>query len=247
MPLRATTTCPQMYGESMVAPACPAPRSGPRLLGRRLFGSRLFGSRRSVATMLAAATLVAGVATAAPAAARAARPAAHPTVSPTAAVALASTFAGVPYVYGGASPRGFDCSGLVHYVFGRLGVKLPRTAQQQYDASRKISVERLAPGDLVFWGGPRSIDHVAIYAGSGLVWSAPHTGARVRLQAMWGVGRRYGRVLQPLPAVSFAPLLPSPEEQAPGEGGPPPGEGNPPPGEGSPPPPDGMPAPSAVA
>ncbi len=238
MPLRATTTCPQMYGEGMVAPACPAPRSGPRLLGLRLFGvrlfgSRLFGSRRSVATMLTAATLVAGVATAAPAAA-------HPTVSPAAAVALASTFAGVPYVYGGASPRGFDCSGLVQYVFGRLGVKLPRTAQQQYDASRKISVERLAPGDLVFWGGPRSIDHVAIYAGSGLVWSAPHTGARVRLQAMWGVGRRYGRVLQPLPAVPFAPLLPSPDQQAPGEG-------NPPPGEGSPPPPDGMPAPSAVA
>jgi cell wall-associated NlpC family hydrolase len=86
---------------------------------------------------------------------------------------------GVPYVYGGASRSGFDCSGLTMYVYERLGWDLPHGATDQASRGRRVSLRRLEVGDLVFYGGSGSYSHVAIYAGNGRVIDAPHSGAVV--------------------------------------------------------------------
>jgi cell wall-associated NlpC family hydrolase len=99
------------------------------------------------------------------------------------AVALARRELGVPYVWGGESPAGFDCSGLVAYVYGRLGVSLPRVAADQYRAGRHIARSMLRPGDLVFFHG---LGHVGIYIGGDLFIHAPHTGEVVRISSLTG-------------------------------------------------------------
>jgi cell wall-associated NlpC family hydrolase len=86
---------------------------------------------------------------------------------------------GVPYVYGGASRGGFDCSGLTMYVYARLGLGLPHGATDQARRGQPVSLRHLEPGDLVFYGGSGYYYHVAIYAGRGRVIHAPHTGAVV--------------------------------------------------------------------
>ena len=91
---------------------------------------------------------------------------------------------GVPYVWGGTSPGGFDCSGLVQWVYGQLGIALPRTAQQQYDATDRLSPSELTPGSLLFFADtyPSSdrITHVGIYIGNGRMVNAPAEGDVVR-------------------------------------------------------------------
>lgn len=96
---------------------------------------------------------------------------------------------GDPYVYGAEGPSTFDCSGLMQYVFGQVGIKLPRTAAEQQDAAAKVSAP--VPGDLVFWGDPAT--HVALYIGSGKMIAAPHSGAVVQIQDVYG-SPTYGRV-----------------------------------------------------
>jgi cell wall-associated NlpC family hydrolase len=86
---------------------------------------------------------------------------------------------GVPYVYGGASRSGFDCSGLTMYVYKRLGWSLPHGATDQASRGRRVSLRRLEIGDLVFYGGSGYYSHVGIYAGHGRVIDAPHSGAVV--------------------------------------------------------------------
>lgn len=77
------------------------------------------------------------------------------------------------YQYGAEGPSRFDCSGLTYYSFRKVGKKLSRTAQGQYNASRHISSKSLRPGDLIFIGrSTRSIYHVGIYAGGGKMWNA---------------------------------------------------------------------------
>jgi cell wall-associated NlpC family hydrolase len=100
-------------------------------------------------------------------------------------VAEAQQFLGVPYVWGGSSPQGFDCSGLVQYVYGQLGVNLPRTSEEQ--ATAGTAVDGLAdaqPGDLLFFAGSdgtaASPGHVGIYIGNGQMIDAPETGEDVR-------------------------------------------------------------------
>ena len=98
-----------------------------------------------------------------------------------AALEVARTQSGRPYVWGGASPEtSFDCSGLVQWSFGRTGAPLPRTAQQQFDATAALSPAELRPGDLVFFAGtyasPDRITHVGIYAGGGRMLSAESGG-----------------------------------------------------------------------
>ncbi|MDX6550910.1 MAG: peptidoglycan DL-endopeptidase CwlO, partial [Gaiellales bacterium] len=99
------------------------------------------------------------------------------------AVSLARRELGVPYVWGGESPAGFDCSGLVAYVYGRLGVSLPRVAASQYRAGPHIPRSMLRPGDLVFFHG---LGHVGIYIGGGRFIHAPHTGDVVRVSSLTG-------------------------------------------------------------
>lgn len=92
------------------------------------------------------------------------------------AAELAQQQEGVAYEYGGHTPRGFDCSGLVYYVYGRLGVTLPRTAGAQYDHTLRVSRGDLRPGDLVFF---LNASHVGIYVGDGWFIHAPETGKPV--------------------------------------------------------------------
>jgi peptidoglycan DL-endopeptidase CwlO len=110
------------------------------------------------------------------------------------AVYLASLQAGKPYVYGGSGPYNFDCSGLVQYVFKQLGRTLPRTAEQQYEATTRISQSQMQVGDLIFFGSPGSIGHVGIYAGNNQMWDAPHSGTTVQLQTIWSTSYSVGRV-----------------------------------------------------
>jgi cell wall-associated NlpC family hydrolase len=94
----------------------------------------------------------------------------------------ALVFLGVPYVWGGASPSGFDCSGLVLYVYARYGVTFPHFAAWQAQMGTPVSAADLQPADLVFFGNP--IHHVVIYAGNGLVVQAPHTGDVVKVSRL---------------------------------------------------------------
>ena len=95
----------------------------------------------------------------------------------------AEQYLGVPYVWGGESPSGFDCSGLVQYVYGKLGVHLPRTSYAQYNAGRHVGRSDLRPGDLVFFD---ALGHVGIYIGGGRFIHAPHTGTRVQIGTLAG-------------------------------------------------------------
>jgi len=85
---------------------------------------------------------------------------------PAKAAEIARSMEGQPYQWGGMRPGGFDCSGLVHYAYRQAGVKVPRTARQQYKAVRALYVDQLAPGDLVFFTMPgKFVSHVGIYLG----------------------------------------------------------------------------------
>jgi murein DD-endopeptidase len=87
---------------------------------------------------------------------------------------------GRPYRYGGTTPDGFDCSGLVQYVYGLQGLKLPRTAEQQHEQGETIDLDEAEPGDLLFYRfGWFGIDHVAIYLGDGQAVHAPASGRQV--------------------------------------------------------------------
>lgn len=97
-------------------------------------------------------------------------------------VEVAMQYRGVPYVWAGASPAGFDCSGLVQYSFGQLGVYLPHSSRAQFGYGSPVSRENLLPGDLVFFGSP--IHHVGIYVGNGSMIHAPYTGVNVRVDSM---------------------------------------------------------------
>jgi peptidoglycan DL-endopeptidase CwlO len=99
------------------------------------------------------------------------------------AVALARRELGVRYVWGGESPSGFDCSGLVQYVYARLGVELPRVAADQYRAGRHVPRSALRPGDLVFFD---NLGHVGIYIGGGRFIHAPHSGTVVQIGTLAG-------------------------------------------------------------
>ena len=102
-------------------------------------------------------------------------------------VHLASKFIGVPYVWGGESPSGFDCSGLVQYCFKQIGVHLERTTWDQVKEGRAVQWGHFQPGDLIFsnFEGPGAgATHVVIYAGHGQVIAAPHTGGHVEYESV---------------------------------------------------------------
>ena len=97
-------------------------------------------------------------------------------------VTYARHFLGVRYSWGGTSPgMGFDCSGLVRFVYGHFGVALPHSSWGDFARGRRVGRRVLRPGDLVFFYGA---GHVGIYVGRGRFIDAPHTGARVRISTM---------------------------------------------------------------
>lgn len=112
-----------------------------------------------------------------------------PTVTPTPSnnvLSYATQALGKPYVWGAEDPNsGFDCSGLVQWAYKQAGISLPRTAQQQFDATTRVAMKDLQVGDLVFFTGtdpsdPDTISHVGIYAGNGRMINAPTQGQAVQ-------------------------------------------------------------------
>jgi cell wall-associated NlpC family hydrolase len=95
-------------------------------------------------------------------------------------LAIARDMVGTPYRYGGADPRGFDCSGLVYYSYRKANIEVPRTAAEQYRQSTRVKISHMRPGDLVFFRiSQDKLSHVGIYAGSGRFIHAPSSGKRV--------------------------------------------------------------------
>lgn len=105
----------------------------------------------------------------------------------TAVLDYAAKFLGVPYVYGGSTPSGFDCSGFTSYVYKNTVCSIERVAQAQFDTTTRVSRDELLPGDLVFFGSSAySISHVGIYVGDGQFIHAPHTGDVVKYESLSG-------------------------------------------------------------
>lgn len=109
-------------------------------------------------------------------------------------VAEARAQRGKPYRYGAAGPGSFDCSGLTMYVFRHFHRSLPHNAAAQYDAVRHVARSNKRLGDLIFFRSGGGIYHVGIFAGSGRMWAAPHTGDHVRLESIYSSSYVVGRV-----------------------------------------------------
>ncbi|MGB2876285.1 MAG: NlpC/P60 family protein [Gaiellaceae bacterium] len=98
-------------------------------------------------------------------------------------VGIAMRYLGTPYVWGGASPSGFDCSGFTMYVYAQVGVSLPHNAAAQYGYGSPVSRADLQPGDLVFFDG---LGHVGLYVGGNSFIHAPHSGDVVKISSLSG-------------------------------------------------------------
>jgi cell wall-associated NlpC family hydrolase len=111
------------------------------------------------------------------------------------AIAFAKQFLGTPYKWGGSGPLGFDCSGLMQYVYRKVGVDLPRVSAQQAQAGQRIALDQLKPGDMVGWDNSsrnNGADHIGMYIGNGQVLHAPRPGDRVKISSLWDTERAWG-------------------------------------------------------
>jgi cell wall-associated NlpC family hydrolase len=99
------------------------------------------------------------------------------------AVGVAMQYLGTPYVWGGASPSGFDCSGLVMYAYAQVGVSLPHSSYALWNVGVSVPRDQLAPGDLVFFSG---LGHMGMYVGGGQFIHSPHTGDVVKISSLDG-------------------------------------------------------------
>lgn len=115
--------------------------------------------------------------------------------SPKGLLGFARKFLGVPYVWGGTSPNGFDCSGFTQYVYRQFGVNLPRISADQARAGKRIGLGDLKPGDMVAWDNSsrnNGADHIAIYLGNGLIIEAPRPGRSVQITRLYDTGNAWG-------------------------------------------------------
>ena len=110
------------------------------------------------------------------------------------ALAWARSRKGSPYHYGSDGPHRFDCSGLTRWAYARVGKSLPHSSAAQASKVKHIKRANARPGDLVFFYDNGGVYHVAIFAGHGRVWHAPHSGTRVRRQHIWTRNVFFGRV-----------------------------------------------------
>jgi peptidoglycan DL-endopeptidase CwlO len=101
-------------------------------------------------------------------------------VSGNAVLEVAARYVGTPYVSGGATPSGFDCSGLVSYVYGQLGVSLPHSSTSISRLGTRVTAANAQPGDIIWTPG-----HVAIYAGGNQMIDANTPGGSVQFRTMW--------------------------------------------------------------
>jgi cell wall-associated NlpC family hydrolase len=106
--------------------------------------------------------------------------------------AVARQYLGVPYVFGGETPAGFDCSGLVKYVFAQFGLNLPHSVSGQRAAGREVSRANALPGDIVVWNNG---SHDGIYTGNGIFIDAPKPGDHVKERPIWSKDVRFYRLL----------------------------------------------------
>ncbi|MGV8965842.1 MAG: C40 family peptidase [Cellulomonas sp.] len=109
--------------------------------------------------------------------------------SGSAVVEIASRYVGVPYVWGGTTPSGFDCSGFTSYVYAQVGIALPRTSSAQRNVGTVVSRADAQPGDLIWSPG-----HIAIYAGGGLQVDAPKPGQTIQIRSIWQSNPTFIRV-----------------------------------------------------
>ena len=128
-------------------------------------------------------------------------------------VRTAKRYLGVRYVLGGTTPRAFDCSGFVRWIFAQHGVRMPRTAKEQAAVGNAPLPGDLQPGDLLFFFGGRGAQHIAVYVGGDTIIHASSTGKRVKLDRFGGTrarptwfGRRLIAVRRVLPAEGVVEL-----------------------------------------
>jgi cell wall-associated NlpC family hydrolase len=117
-------------------------------------------------------------------------PAPEASVGGSSVLSIAARYQGVPYLWGGTTPRGFDCSGYTQYVYKMLGKHLPRTVAEQRAAARIVPRSQAMKGDLVIFGN----SHIGIYAGGGMMYDSPHRGMSVTLRKIYSSNVSFGRV-----------------------------------------------------
>ena len=127
----------------------------------------------------------------------------HPSPKAKKALKVAHAKRGKPYRYGAAGPNAFDCSGYTQFTYKKAGIRLPRTAAQQYRATWHIKKRKRLPGDLVFFGSGANKYHVGMYAGKNWMWDAPHSGSKVHKRKIYTSKVAYGRVKHGWPASAY--------------------------------------------